>query len=46
MRKKAEHKIIWVAPPDPVKLGTIIGEIYARGRWLEFVGLVTNEKKG
>lgn len=46
MRKKPEYKIIWVTPPDPVKLGTIIGEIYARGRGLEFVGLVPNEKKG
>ena len=45
MRKKPEYKIIWVTPPDPVKLGTIIGEIYARGRGLEFVGLVPNEKK-
>ena len=44
MRK--EHKIILVTPPGPVKLGTIMGEIYARGRWLEFVGLVPNEKKG
>ena len=40
-----EYKIIWVTPPDPVKLGTIMGEIYARGRGLEFVGLVPNEKK-
>lgn len=46
MRKKPEYKIIWVAPPDPEKLGTIMGEIYARGRGLEFVGLVPNEKKG
>jgi hypothetical protein len=46
MRKKPEYKIIWVTPPDPVKLGTIMGEIYARGRGLEFVGLVPNEKKG
>ena len=44
--KKPEYKIIWVTPPDPVKLGTIMGEIYARGRGLEFVGLVPNEKKG
>lgn len=44
--KKPEYKIIWVTPPDPVKLGTIIGEIYARGRGLEFVGLLPNEKKG
>lgn len=46
MRKKPEYKIIWVTPPDPVKLGKIMGEIYARGRGLEFVGLVPNEKKG
>ena len=46
MRKKPEYKIIWVTPPDPLKLGTIMGEIYARGRGLEFVGLVPNEKKG
>ena len=46
MRKKPEYKIIWVTPPDPVKLGTIMGEIYARGRGLEFVGLVPNEKNG
>ena len=39
-----EYKIIWVTPPDPVKLGTIMGEIYARGRGLEFVGLVPNGK--
>lgn len=44
MRKKPEYKIIWVTPPDPVKLGTIMGEIYARGRGLEFVGLVPNGK--
>lgn len=42
--KKPEYKIIWVTPPDPVKLGTIMGEIYARGRGLEFVGLVPNGK--
>ena len=41
MSKKPEYKIIWVTPPDPVKLG----KIYARGRGLEFVGLVPNEKK-
>lgn len=45
MSKKPEYKIIWVTPPDPVKLGKIMGEIYARGRGLEFVGLVPNEKK-
>lgn len=44
MRKKPEYKIIWVTPPDPVKLGTIMGEIYARGRGLKFVGLVPNGK--
>lgn len=44
MRKKPEYKIIWVTPPDPVKLGTIMGEIYARNRGLEFVGLVPNGK--
>ena len=46
MRKKQEYKIIWVTPPDPVKQGTIMGESDARGRGLEFVGLVPNEKKG
>ena len=45
MSKKPEYKIIWVAPPDPVNLGTIMGEIYARSRGLEFVGLVPNEKE-
>lgn len=46
MRKKAEHKIIWVTHPGPVKLVTIMSDIYARNRGLEFVGLVPNEKKG
>ena len=45
MRKKPEYKIIWVTPPDPVLQGTITTEIYARGRGLEFVGLVPNEKE-
>ena len=45
MRKKPEYKIIWVTPPDPVKLGTLMGEIDARGRGREFVGLVPNEKE-
>lgn len=44
MSKKPEYKIIWVTTPDPVKLGTIMGEIYARNRGLEFVGLVPNGK--
>ena len=44
MRKK--HKIILDTPPDPVKLGMIMIDIYARNRGLEFVGIVPNEKKG
>lgn len=46
MRKKPEHKIILVTPTGLVKLVTIMGNIYARNRGLEFVGLVPNDKKG
>lgn len=45
MRKKPEHKIILATINGPVKLGAIMSEIYARGRELEFVGLVPNEKE-
>ena len=46
MSKKPEHKIILDTTPGPIKLGTIMVEIYARVRELEFVGLVPNDKKG
>ena len=44
--KKARVQDYMGYAPRPRKAGTIMGEIYARGRGLEFIGLVPNEKKG
>lgn len=45
MSKKPEHKIILDTPTGLVKLGTIMVDIYAIVREIEFVGLVPNDKE-
>lgn len=42
-RKQPEYKIVWTAPPDPVKILKAFGEIYARQVGMELEG-VYNEK--
>ena len=41
--KKIEYRVIWVSPPDPVKIMTEFGKIWSREHGLEFDGVYTKE---
>lgn len=40
---KIEYRVIWVSPPDPVKIMTEFGKIWSREHGLEFDGVYTKE---
>lgn len=44
MKKMPEYKIIWVTPPDPVKIMTAFGQIYAEAHGLKFLGVEKEEE--
>ena len=43
--KKPVYKIIWVTPPDPVKIMTAFGQVYAEANGLKFLGVEKEEAK-
>ena len=45
MRKKPVYKIIWVTPPDPVKIMTAFGQVYAEANGLKFLWVEKEEAK-
>lgn len=42
-KRKIEYRVIWVSPPDPVKIMTEFGKIWSREHGLEFDGVYTKE---
>lgn len=42
-KRKIEYRVIWVSPPDPVKIMTEFGKIWSRKHGLEFDGVYTKE---
>lgn len=45
MKTKPEYKIIWEAPPDPVKVATELCRVCAKHYGLEFIGLEKTERR-
>lgn len=42
-KRKIEYRVIWVSPPDPVKIMAEFGKIWSREHGLEFDGVYTKE---